>query len=160
MDIDFSKFTASDYAAWWGAIIASLALVWNIVVAIRSGARIKVTVSPNMQVHPKQPITEDNKYILVIAVNHGSTPTTITHFSGYYAPGFWSLIRGGKKVEFVVIPNQGYSPIPFVLGPGAEWSNLADQKNIIEKSKGGNLYLGVCHSQNKRPVYKRVKIIA
>lgn len=53
MVIDFSKFTISDYAAWWGAVIATLALIWNIVIAARSGARVKVRVSPNMKIfHP------------------------------------------------------------------------------------------------------------
>lgn len=160
MTIDFSYFTASDYAAWWGATIATLALVWNIVVAIRTGARIKVKVIPNINVYPIQPPTNDNTYVSVTAVNHGNSPTTITHFSGYYASDLWSLIRG-KKQQFVInaSPETG-KPVPYVLGPGQEWSGLADQDDLLNKSKGGYLYLGVYHNQCNKPIYKRVKINA
>lgn len=78
--IDFSSFKVSDYAAWWGAIVASLALIWNIVVAIRTGPKIHLTVTPNMQLHPRLPGEEDKSYIFVKAVNTGTSPTTITHF--------------------------------------------------------------------------------
>jgi hypothetical protein len=160
MSIDFSKFTASNIAAWWGAIIATLTLIWNIIVAIRSGARIKVTATPNVKVYPIQPITENKTYISVKAVNHGTSPTTITHFSGYYAKDLWSLVIG-KKQFFVINthPNLGKS-VPYVLGPGEEWSSLADQKDITEKSDGGYLYMGVRHNQSNRPIYKRLKINA
>jgi len=160
MIIDFSKLTASDYAAWWGATVATLALLWNIVVALRSGARIKVNVSPNMSVYPSHEVSENKTYISVKAVNHGTSPTTITHFSGYYATSLWSLITG-KKQQFIIntSPLLG-KPIPFVLAPGEEWHNLADQEDITKDCKDGYLYLGVLHNQSNRPVYKRVKINA
>jgi hypothetical protein len=160
MIIDLSKLTPSDYAAWWGAIIATLALIWNIIIALRSGPRIKVTASPNMKVYPQQPITEDNTYISVRAINRGTSPTTITHFAGFYAPNLWALLRG-KKQHFVVNthPVLG-NPIPFVLKPGEEWSSLADQNDLTEKSEQGYLYLGVYHNQGKRPIFKRVKFNA
>ncbi len=160
MDIDLAKFTASNYAAWWGAIIATLTLVWNIVVAIRSGARIKVRANPNMKVYPTQPITGDKSYISVTAVNHGTSPTTITHFCGFYAHSFWDLMRG-KKQQFVVPTHPALGKtVPYVLAPGDQWSSLADQDYMLEKAKGGFLYLGIIHNQRKRPLYKRVKVSA
>jgi len=69
MSIDFSKWSASDFAAWWGAIVATLAVIWNIIVAIRSGARVQVKANPDMQIFPRQPITGDKKYISVTAVD-------------------------------------------------------------------------------------------
>lgn len=158
MVIDFSTFTANDYAAWWGAAIASLALVWNIVVAVRSGARIRVRASPNMKIYPEQPITGDKTYISVTAVNHGTLPTTITHFCGFYAQTFWDLMRG-KKQHFIINVNAGLGKtVPYVLAPGEEWSSLADQDDIFKKAKGGFLYLGIIHNQKTRPIYKRVKV--
>lgn len=156
MQIDLSNWSVSDFAAWWGAIIATLALAWNIVVAFRSGARIRVRVTPNMQVYPRQPITEDNEYISVTVVNHGTSPTTITHFCGYYATSLWNHIR--RKRQHFVIPSHPAlgMKVPYVLSPGQEWSSLADQRDLHEKSKGGYLYIGVIHNQSKRPVYKKV----
>ena len=160
MTIDFSKITASDYAAWWGATIATLALIWNIIVALRSGARVRVKANPNMKVHPPQPPTGDKEWISVTAINCGSSPTTITHCCSYYAASFWDLIRG-KKQQFIINcdPRLG-SQIPTVLAPGEEWSNLADQEGLKEQSPKGFYYIGVMHNQKKRPIYKRVKINA
>jgi len=160
MVIDLSKFSVSDYAAWWGAIIATLALVWNIILAIRSGARIRVRANPNMKIFPKQPITGDNRYISVTAVNHGNSPTTITHFCGYYTSSLWDSIRG-RKQNFVVNvhPSLG-KPVPYVLAPGEEWNSLADQDDIMKQSGGGYLYIGIIHNQRKRPIYKRIKLNA
>ena len=160
MKIDFSTWSASDFAAWWGAVVATLAVIWNIIVAIRSGARVHVRANPNMQVFPRQPITEDKTYISVTAVNRGNSSTTITHFCGYYIKSFWGLLRGEKQ-EFIVNTDLSLGkPIPFVLHPGEEWSSMADQKSIEEKCIGGHLYIGIIHNQRKRPVYKRVKFKA
>ncbi len=157
MVIDFSTFTASDYAAWWGATIASFAFVWNIVVAVRSGARVRVRANPNMKVYPEQPITGDKTYISVTAVNHGTSATTITHFCGFHARSFWDLMRGNKQY-FIVTTHPGLGKtVPFVIAPGEEWSSLADQEDILNKAKGEFLYLGIIHNQRKRPIYKRVK---
>ena len=159
--MDFSSWSTSDYAAWWGAVIATLALTWNIVVALRSGPRIRVRATSNMQIYPRQPLTGDKSYISLTAVNHGNAPTTITHFCGYYSTSLWKLIKG-KKQNFIV--NTGHElgqTVPFKLAPGEEWSSLADQSDMEEKcGKGGYLYMGIIHNQRKRPVYVRVKLRA
>ena len=158
MIIDFSKLTASDYAAWWGASIATLALLWNIIVALRSGARIKVRVIPNMKIYPQQPITGDKTYISVNAVNRGTLPTTITHFEGFYSSSLWSLIRGQKQ-PFVVNTHPAIGQqVPYVLAPGEEWRGMMEQKPMEENDKINYLYLGIIHNQRKRPIFKRVKI--
>lgn len=128
--MDISNWSVSDIAAWWGAVIATLALVWNIVVAFRSGPRIHVRATPNMQVYPRQPITEDNTYISVSAVNRGTAPTTITHFCGYYSQSIWHLLRG-KKQNFIVNTHPALGrAVPYVLAPGEEWSGMADQADL------------------------------
>jgi hypothetical protein len=157
MKIDFSTWTASDFAAWWGAIIATLVVTWNMIVAVRSGARIHVRANPDMQVYPRQPNSEDNTYISVTAVNRGNSSTTITHFCGYYCKGFWDLLRR-KKQKFIVKTGPALGkPLPCVLNPGEEWSSMAEQKSLQEQSAGGFLYIGILHNQRKRLVYKRVK---
>ena len=134
MVIDFSNFTANDYAAWWGAVIATLALVWNIVIAVRSGARVRVGVNSDVQIIPKQPISGDKTYISVKAVNHGTSPTTITHFCGYYTDSLWTKVRG-KKHKFIITTHGGLGQtVPHVLTPGEEWSSLADQESVFLKA--------------------------
>jgi hypothetical protein len=155
MIIDFTSLNASDYAAWWGAIIASLAFLWNIVVAVRSGARLKVSVSPNMELYPPNPGEEGQTYIFVKAVNKGNSATTITHFCGFTTKSQFDRFR--KKVKpFIVGINGKYQPLPFKLEPGEEWVGIANQDDILMREK--LLYLGVIHNQKEKPIYKQVQI--
>lgn len=151
--IDFSTFKASDYAAWWGAIVASLALIWNIVVAIRTGPKIIVTATPNMQLYPPAPGEEDKSFIFVKAVNTGTSPTTITHFHGYQAKGRFDYFRKKHK-PFIVSNNGRFPPPPIKLGPGDEWVGIMDQDSEILSDE--LLYIGIIHNQNKKPVLKKV----
>ena len=154
--LDFSNWVFSNYAAWWGAIVATAALGWNIISALRSGPRIKVRATPNMQIFPRMSPTGDKTYISVTAINKGTAPTTITHLSGFYAKNFLCLVRRKRK-NFIVSTVGGLStPIPHVLRPGEEWSGMIDQESLTEKYHGGYLYVGVIHNQRRRPVYVRV----
>ena len=159
MIIDLSNFTPSDYAAWWGAFVASLAFLWNVVAAVRSGPRVKITVTPDMQIYPNQPPTNDNTYVAVRAVNVGTGKTTITHCAGYYTTNILGVLLKKYRQQFMInIDHQTGHPVPFMLEPGAEWANLADQKFLMERAGNGRVYLGIIHNQRKRPIYKRVKL--
>jgi hypothetical protein len=157
--INLSKLAVSDYAAWWGAIIATLALVWNIIVAVRAGARLHVTATPNMQIFPLAPGEEDRTYIHVNAINRGNSATTITHFCGYRFDNLWDLIRN-KKQHFIVNGTSDGLPVPYKLAPGDEWRGIADQVLMLKDFKGKYFYIGVIHNQGKKPIYKRVKLNA
>lgn len=159
MKIDFSTWTASDYAAWWGAIIATLAAIWNIISAIRSGPRINVRAIPDMQIFPRQSITGDTSYISVTAINKGNSPTTITHLCGYHYKSVWCLLRR-RKTQFVINTNPFTGKqVPYLLNPGEEWANIIDQNELRDKFSSGFLYIGVMHNQRKHAVLKRVKIV-
>lgn len=154
----FSKWTANDYAAWWGAIIASLALIWNIVVAARSGARIHLTALPDMKLPPG---VSDKTYIVVTATNRGDTPTTITHFCGYYLLKRKGIFKRRKRQPFIVKTGEFGMSIPHVLSPGEQWSSFSDQAGVrtqLDDGGGGDLYIGIYHSQSSRPCFKRVKL--
>lgn len=154
--MDISTWSISDYAAWWGAVVATLTLIWNFVVAFRSGPRIHVRVNPNMQILSKAPATGDKNFISVTAVNRGTAPTTITHFCGFYTDSLWNLIRGNRQ-QFIITTNSVMGKdVPYVLKPGEQWNRWADQHDLQKKVGNGYLYLGVTHNQRKRPVYQRV----
>ncbi|MHB1141536.1 MAG: hypothetical protein ACYC1T_07260 [Sulfuricaulis sp.] len=158
--MDISNWSISEFAAWWGAVVATLALIWNIVVALRSGARIHVRASSNMQIIPGGPATRDKTFISVTAVNRGTAPTTITHFCGFYTDSLWNLIRG-KRQQFIVTSSRDLGKdVPYVLAPGEEWFSLAEQHDLQQKAGNGYLYIGVIHNQKKRPVYARVRFHA
>lgn len=71
---------ASDVAAWWGAIIATLVLVWDVFKWRKSRFSIKVSASPNMSsLNPLKEKLEDDKNIFVEVVNRGDKVITLTH---------------------------------------------------------------------------------
>ncbi len=158
MQIDFSAIDPSDYAAWWGAVIATLALIWNIIVAIRSGARLHVVVSPNMQVYPPSPGQKDKTYIHVSAVNRGDSATTITNFLGYSSDSILGFFSNKHRQHFLVNGTSDSNPIPFKLAPGDEWRGMADQTLMLQGFYKNYFYLGVLDNQSKKPIYKRVRI--
>jgi len=157
--IDFDTWTISDYAAWWGAIVATIAVVWNLVSAMLSGPRILLRVSKNMQTLPATQQTAGRTFVFVNAVNIGTATTTITHMCGYNAPNFIALLFKRKRKQLIGNEHESLGPLlPHVLRPGEEWSNAFDQEYLEEKFSDGWLYVGVIHNQKKRPVYKRVKL--
>lgn len=157
MKIDFSTWSASDYAAWWGAIIATSALIWNAIVAYRSGARIQVRITSGMMLFPRQPVTLDKEWISIKAINRGTSPTTVTLCCGYYAKNYWHRLIGKKKSFIIKCHVSLGDPVPYKLNPGEEWFNMADQEPIKKELSNGLLYMGISHNQKKRPIYKRVR---
>lgn len=144
--------SVSDYAAWWGASVATLALGWNIYRGLRSGPRVKVTATPDMQ-----SFTSDKRYILVRAINRGGAPTTITHLVGVHTKSFFDFLRRRRK-QFISPSGLPGDPVPYVLKPGEEWSNVVDQADVQRQCQGGYLYMGIIHNQRKRAVYARVHL--
>ncbi len=160
MIIDTSGWGASDYAAWWGAIIATSAFIWNIVSAVRAGARIKITATPNIVYFPPDSTTEGRRYISLTAVNKGNSATTITSFCGYYARNRWDILSK-RSQNFIVNTTTLSHPIPKLIGPGEEWRGMLDQGDLELKKKGARyIYIGIVHNQRKKPLYKRVKLNA
>ena len=159
--MEVSGLTASDYAAWWGAIIASLALLWNIITVIRSGPRLSISANPNMQLFPETERTQGKTYIRLTATNVGTSPVTITNYCGRYCNSFQEVIQ--KKMQHFVVnvmPDLS-SPIPHVLQPGTQWSGMLDQDGFSEdRDPPKYLYVGVAHSHSKKVKYVRVRIHA
>ncbi len=158
--MNFSTWSINDYAAWWGAVIATLVLILNVITLLLSGPRIRVRASPNMQIFPQNTTIGENKtYILITVTNRGNSATTLTHFHGYYANNLWNLLRKKKRIRFVLPVNLLLGKvIPYVFASGEEWSNMVEQSDIQKDLGNGYLYIGVSHSQNNRPTYVRVRL--
>lgn len=152
-----SKITITQFAAWWGAIIATLVLIWDIYKWKKRGAKIVIKARPNMVGVP----SDDKTYIVVIVTNRGDLPTTITHLVGLYYPSIFSKFLH-RKINFF-FPYPGPTPPPYTLQPGNEWKGLIDQDNLkqdllVQGRKKGFLYCGVVHSSSNKPMLKRVNI--
>jgi hypothetical protein len=149
--------SASDFAAWWGAVVGTLALGWEVYVSLRSGPRIRIQANPNMLVLPRNPVTGDNLFLSVTAINRGTGPTTITLFCGYHFRSIWDVLTR-KRQEFVIQSAPGLGQgLPCVLQPGEQWSGMTDQAKFLNTCPGGYHFVGVLHNQAKHPVLTRVR---
>jgi len=113
----------TDLVAWWGAIIATLVLVWDMYKWKRSGSIINVSASPNMHAFGNLPNSIKNKkYIKVEIVNIGDRKTTITHLVMFHYKSLFQKIRGKKdKSFFVATPALFPPPLPYLIEPGERW---------------------------------------
>lgn len=149
---------ATDFAAWWGAIAATLAIVWDVIKWSRGGPVIKVNANPNMVLTGSPSVRANKeKYIFVEVTNTGDQKTTITHFASYYYESYWSYLRGKADQSFaVVVPAMGPG-LPFGIAPGERWvGGMIQDAEIEGLSRTGRLCVGIYHSSANKPVLRRV----
>lgn len=154
------KFT--EIAAWWGASVATVVFLWDVYKWRQSGARLRLTVSGNMEGygHLATLLGPDQTLIVVEAVNVGSKKTTITHLFAYYYDSWWRRLIRRKSQTLVVMPDPALAqPLPFELEPGSRWLGATYQnKQVEEMSRNGYLAIGVLHSVSRAPVFQRLVI--
>ena len=155
---ELADIKASDLAAWWGAIIATVVLFWDVFKWRASRAQLRVTAQPNMQTVTQSGKLADDLNIFVEAVNNGDKTTTITQLVVKYYPNIWDRLRGKTSMRGLVAVPGGTQPLPFELHPGSRWVGLIDQKEI--EAKGGTdgyFYCGVMHTASTKEHLVRVK---
>ena len=150
----------SDIAAWWGAVIATVVLVWDVFKWTRSRVNIGVTAAPNMSTfnssvgHP-----EDDKLIFLEVVNHSDRLTTITHVVTKHYKNIWMRILNKPSMQGIIISPIGQQPIPYELEPGKRWTGAINQLDIEEKvQKGGAFFCGIHHSASNKPSLVKVDL--
>ena len=151
---------ASVVAAWWGAIVASVVLLWDIFKWATKGAHVSVNATPNMQtINHIEGKLDDNKLIFVEAINTGDLPTTITHLAFFqYESVFKKFLNKPKNQGVIVKQGTGYE-LPHLLSPGARWTGGIDQNDVTEKiGTDGVFYCGIIHTSRKKPVLVRVNL--
>ena len=154
--------TATDVAAWIGALTGTGVLLWDIFKWVHSGARIKVSAAPNMIGYGGAAQLLGNKTCVVVeATNIGQSKTTITHLAGFHYKSWWRhlLRRKPSKAFFVANPTPG--KLPHMLDIGERWLGMIEQNEDLEKmSREGCLYVGIYHSTSRRPKVQRLIIHA
>lgn len=148
----------TDFVAWWGAIVATFVLLWDVYKWTRRGPDVRVEAVPNMEVFHALPHTGDTHFIFITATNHGAQPTTITHLAGVYYPSLWYKLTRRRDQSFVVLINAFGPPLPHVLSPGARWTGAINQNDLIKNyGTTGRVYCGVIHSHSKKAVFRHVR---
>lgn len=120
-----------EYVAWWGAIVSSLVLIWDIVKWMKSGAKVRSTVIFNMHYDDAKLISENEvdgggvdreyeEYCHIEFTNIGTLPTTLMGIQVESK----DRIHGKGTVSILSLaftPHWG-KKLPFVLMPGEIWS--------------------------------------
>ena len=155
--------TSTEVAAWWGAIVASVVLLWDIYKWKTQGPKLTMRVAPNMQVWG-DPSREGITWVSVTVSNIGDRPTTIKGVGMEYYTGWWKRIRNDAETAAVFPnPNTGF-PLPRVLNPGDEWQGLIPQKRIDKNmdmeqmSRSGHLMIWLSRSDKQWALRKRLTI--
>lgn len=152
--------SSTDAAAWWGAIVASMILIWDVYKWIKSGTALRLNAVPDKQLlYDEIPKPTDTKYINVDVSNTGDKKTTVTHLVGVCHTSLWRwLFRRKPDINFFV-PTPGFAkPLPYVLQPGEKWSGTIEQtKQLEDWMKTGRFYCGVNHSNKSKAQLVRVK---
>jgi hypothetical protein len=148
--------TLTDYAAWWGAVIATAVLVWDIYKWASTGAKIVLTVLPNRFTMGDDRL-DGQRLFLFEATNKGDRPTTLGKLMFVHYSGVWQFIR--RKPTYYYIKNPGFQHnFPHKLDVGDVWQGSAfhtDESDTMMRK--GYLYAALFCSDRSRPVVVRVR---
>lgn len=155
--------SSTDLAAWWGAVTATVVLIWDIYKWRTRGPRLKVSVSPNMLVMG-DPRREGKTWVSITVTNVGDRPTTIKGVGMKHYRSRWLRLRN-KADRAGVFPNPNDSyPLPRVLNPGEEWCGLIPQArddlgiDLAALSRTGHLLISLSQSHSSREIETRLKV--
>ena len=146
--------------ATYAAIISTFVLGWDAYKWLASGAKIDLSVSPNMKMYGGA-IPDPKTHIMVTAYNIGDQPTTITNLGGMYFDSWWrAYITKRRPTEaFIVTEPSQAQRIPYRFEVGDQWMGMADQTDeIVEKAKNGYLFLILYTAKAGRGQRVRLKI--
>ncbi|MBI3370533.1 MAG: hypothetical protein HY017_02085 [Betaproteobacteria bacterium] len=146
----------TEIVAWWGAILATIVLFWDVYKWRAAGPKLRVSVQSGME--SINMLQYDGKTLILVNVsNYGDRPTTFTNLGYLYFTNLWNRIRR-RPDKAAIIPNPSdVHPLPHELKQGSLWSGIAIQDDQVTKwAKEGRLYCVLYHSHSERPIYRRV----
>ena len=152
------------WIAIWGAVLSSIAIIWDVVKWINSGAKLRIKIKPNTYYPDSN--KNDNETLTpsfhIEIVNIGTYPTTLISVSSEIKreKGNWinksssstSITWEGDNIKWHQIEK-----FPFLLNPGEIWSGRIDQELLLKTKdnpmfKDCDLTLVVVASHKKNPI--------
>lgn len=158
IDFPVNRLSPSDCAAWYGASIATLVFLWELFKWFRSGSRLRLQVSYDMQPVADSGKLEPQQYIVVKAVNVGAQATTVSHLSlTYYSNRLRLLFRRPTQVMIVPSPELA-TPLPKLLNTGDTWTGGIPQTTELKKMiSEGFLVCGLLNNSTGRSEYGHIR---
>ncbi len=145
-------------AAWWGALVATIVLLFDYYKWARSGPRVRCDSKYGWKIMVEG-VNDDNEYIFFSVTNTGDRPTTITKQAALYWPNRIKRYFCKSKEQFFIKGGlYDMGKIPMIIKPGEIWNGVArinsDIHNLMEK--GGYFYLSLDFSHRCRPYLFKV----
>lgn len=153
----------SDFVAWWGAVVGTFVLIWDVVKwsrerpRVQINARMPMAYSDSEQVETKTPsgevVTELRSYCHVEIVNKGSMPTTIVSVCCSNKPRKGT----GEHSNHDVTIHDG-NRLPHVLGAGQLWSCRIPESAVSNiANQYSTAYAKVRLSHKSKSIYAKIK---
>jgi hypothetical protein len=142
---------ATDIAAWLGAVAGSLALLFDYIKWLRSGARLTVSANPNMLLLESTRNRPAEPHMVVWVRNTGDAPTTLTAMAFEHYPNhFWRMVRRRSTAGIILRPDP--EPLPKVLAPGEQWTTVVRPAPQIAAARSVGVLVGsIWHSMTRKP---------
>ena len=140
--------------AWWGAVVATLVLIWDIYKWRRTGPRVFVEARGNQSV-VGSPRHEEGTYVLVLAKNRGDCATTITGLGMRWFANAKDKARKKAGKNFLIIA-ETTQPLPYLLQPGGLWQGFFQEKAELRDLAGSGFLMCevYCTHTDKAPTAK------
>jgi hypothetical protein len=153
--------TLTEKAAWYGATLSSIVLLWDFFKWWRSGVHLRVNVYPNMiqvggaaTVHPD---LASRRFVRVEVINVGNKKTKMTSLAGRVYTSRWARLFRREPQCFVVADSQVQNQLPAMIEPGDRWAAHFEQdERFTTWAREHVLLLDVHHTMAARPIAKRV----
>lgn len=160
----FANITSTEMVAWWGAILASSVLLWDVYKWKSQGPKLVMRISSNVQVYG-DPLREGKIWVSVTVSNVGDRPTTISSVGIEYYTGWIKRLQNRAEKGYVFPHTNDSVPLPKVLNPGEEWTGLIPQLthkecDVETLSQTGHLMIWLSRSDKQRVLQKRLTIVA
>jgi hypothetical protein len=154
---------STQIVAWWGALVATLVLLWDIMKWHQSGARLRKRISLNVhyddgKIISKQIIKDGlegityEEYCHVELVNIGNMPTTVMNISASHKKKKDGFKLGSMQQAFT---EHFGKKLPHVISPGEVWScrlGMSYYKSLLKYGRP-EIYINLSHL--KRPLLVR-----
>lgn len=146
--------TPSDYAAWYGAAIATVVLVWDVVKWVRSGPRIIVqAMAGSASYQIDQIIGKD--ITLVRIANNGDSATTLSTWRFLYRPKGFLQEKQAVAMDDTIV---GHNQTPKMIAPGEVWQGVArEPPNFAHLIQSGRVFVALNFSHRSTEVHVRMR---
>lgn len=153
---------STQIVAWWGAIVATLVLLWDVMKWLQDGPRIRKRIALNVhyddgKVTSKEEtenglVTTYEEYCHIELINVGRMPTTVMGISATHKKKRNSFQFGTTQQAFT---EHFGKKLPHVISPGEVWSCRLPMSHYHSISKYGRPEIHVNLSHLKSPLIVR-----